>query len=70
MGNSYRIYRIDRANHVVEVDWITAESDEQAVAAARAMNKPGKREVWHADRLVATIPIAAAEKPSSSALWL
>lgn len=69
MPNNYRVYRLDRANHVVEVEWVTAESDEEAIAAARAMKNSGLREVWMGDRLVATIEISTSDEPSA-AFWL
>lgn len=69
MPNNYRIYRLDKANHVLEVEWVTAETDEEAIAAARAMKNSGLREVWAGDRLVATIKVATADEPSG-AFWL
>jgi hypothetical protein len=70
MPNSYRVYRLDQAHHVADVEWVTAENDEQAIAAARAMNTAGRREVWLGDRLVATIHVAAAEEGPRAAYWL
>jgi hypothetical protein len=69
MPSTYRVYRLDRANHVVEVEWVNVDNDEEAVAAARAMKGAGKRQVWQGERLVATIHAPAAEEPSG-ALWL
>lgn len=69
MPDNYRIYRLDRANHVVEVEWITAQNDEEAVAAARAMRNSGLREVWMGDRLVETIQVTTSDEPSA-AFWL
>lgn len=69
MPNNYRIYRLDRANHVLEVDWIKAGNDEEAIAAARAMKNSGLREVWMGDRLVATIQVNTSDEPSA-AFWL
>ena len=69
MAHDYRVYRLDRANHVVEVEWLSARSDDEAIAAARAMKSAGKRELWQGERLVATVHVAAAEEPSS-AIWL
>jgi hypothetical protein len=69
MPNNYRVYRLDRAHHVVEIEWVAATSDEEAVAAARAMKGEGKREVWLGERLVATVHPAAAGEPSG-AIWL
>ena len=69
MPNNYRIYRLDRANHVLEVDWVTAESDEEAIGMARGMKNSGLREVWMGDRLVATIEVNTSDEPSA-AFWL
>lgn len=69
MPNNYRVYCLDRANHVVEVEWVTAASDEEAIAAARAMKNSGLREVWMGDRLVATIQVNTTDEPSA-AFWL
>ena len=69
MPNNYRIYRLDQANHVLDVEWVAADSDEEANAAARAMKNSGLREVWMGDRLVATIQVNTADEPSA-AFWL
>jgi hypothetical protein len=69
MPENYRIYRLDRAKHIVEVEWVTASSDEEAVAVARAMKSGGLREVWIGDRLVATIQVNTTDEPSA-AFWL
>ena len=69
MGRAYRIYRLDRVRKVVEVEWIDAAGDRQAIDAARAMPNAGRREVWHGERLVATIDIELRPEPSP-AFWL
>jgi len=69
MPENYRIYRLDRAKHIVEVEWVTASSDEEAVAVARAIKSGGLREVWIGDRLVATIQVNTTDEPSA-AFWL
>ncbi|MFL6829449.1 MAG: hypothetical protein ACJ8D5_02365 [Sphingomicrobium sp.] len=69
MPNNYRIYRLDRAKHVLEAEWVTAETDDQAVAAARALKGSGLREVWMGDRLVAAIVVNRSDEPSA-AFWL
>ena len=70
MPESYRIYRLDRANLVVDVEWLSATSDEDAIAAARAMPSFDRREVWLGQRLVGTIQVAAADEEPSAAFWL
>lgn len=69
MPETYRIYRLDRANHVMDVEWVNAADDDAAIAAARAMTHSGLREVWHGERLVASIRVISAEEPSA-AFWL
>ena len=69
MPNNYRIYRLDQANHVLDVEWVTADSDDEAIAAARTMKSSGLREVWMGDRLVATIQVSTSDEPSA-AFWL
>jgi hypothetical protein len=69
MPSNYRIYCLDRAKHVVEVEWVTADNDDKAIAAARAIRSSGLREVWMGDRLVATIKVETTEEPSA-AFWL
>ena len=69
MPNNYRVYRLDRTNHVVEVEWVSADSDDEAIAIARAMKNSGLREVWIGDRLVATITVNTTDEPSA-AFWL
>ena len=69
MPENYRIYRLDRAKHIVEVEWVSASSDDEAVAVARAIKNSGLREVWIGDRLVATIQVNTTDEPSA-AFWL
>ena len=69
MPNNYRVYRLDRSNHVVDVEWIVAAGDDEAVAAARAMTSADKCEIWQGERLVATVESAPVER-RSSAIWL
>ena len=69
MVHHYRVYRLDRANHVADVAWITAESDQEALASARAMKHGSKRELWLGDRLVGTIEAPLPGEPSG-AFWL
>ena len=69
MNRDYRIYRLDRVRKVVEVDWISASSDREAIGIARAMSSSGRREVWRGERLVATIDVESASEPSA-AFWL
>jgi len=69
MPGSYRIYCLDRGNQVVNVEWVTAPTDDEAMNAARAMTFSGMREVWIGERLVGTITIETVEEPPVG-LWL
>lgn len=69
MPDTYRIFRLDRTNHIVEMEWVTAGSDEEALALARAMKVSGRCEVWLGARLVATIHATTGKEPSA-AYWL
>ena len=55
----YKLYCLDGARRIQRAaDVISAPSDEDAVAEARAMNMPTACELWQGRRLVATIPAA------------
>jgi hypothetical protein len=69
MATDYRVYRLDRANQVVFVEWLTADTDDEAISIARNMHRGSKREIWIGERLLATINPDAAEEPSG-AFWL
>lgn len=56
----YKLYRLDGAKRIARAaDVLSADSDEQAVAAARSLAKAGACEIWQGRRLVATIPAGA-----------
>jgi hypothetical protein len=56
----YRLYCLDGANRITRAEGIRAESDEEAIEAARAMKLPVKCELWQRDRLVARVPAHSA----------
>ena len=66
----YRLYCIDGAGRINLADWITADSDEDAVEKARQMHPDASRcEVWHGPRMVAKFsPDGHFEWASSSKL--
>ena len=51
----YKLFCFDGAGKLWVDDWIEVDSDEEAVAAARAVKDAVKCEVWHQHQLVATI---------------
>ena len=60
MGD-YRLYCLDGTKRIQRAaDVISATTDDDAVAQARALAKPTACEIWQGRRLVATIPAAKA----------
>ena len=51
----YKLFCFDGAGKVWVDDWILADTDEEALAAARALKDAAKCEVWHRGRLVGRI---------------
>ena len=51
----YKLFCFDGAGKLWVDDWIAAESDEDAVAMARAIKDAVKCEDWHRERLVAAL---------------
>ncbi|MBA3512223.1 hypothetical protein [Sphingomonas sp.] len=59
----YKLYCLDGAKRIARAaDVLRAESDEQAVAAARGLGRASACEIWQGRRLVATIPSAKPSK--------
>ena len=52
---SYRAYFFDPKQRILTADWIKADSDDAALAAAQSFNHAAKCEVWDGERLVAAI---------------
>lgn len=53
---SYQIYSIDESGAVKDDRVIEAESDIEALCAARAMRRPLNTEIWCHDRRIGRIP--------------
>ncbi|GAA4756463.1 hypothetical protein GCM10023264_25130 [Sphingomonas daechungensis] len=51
MGN-YRLYCLDGVGKVMSAEWIEAEDDEAAIAAAREKIDGHRYELWSNSRLV------------------
>ncbi|MEO5640694.1 MAG: hypothetical protein ABIQ98_02890 [Sphingomicrobium sp.] len=49
---SYRLYCLDRAGKITSAEWIEAENDDAALAAARALGKPAPCELWLRNRMI------------------
>jgi len=60
MGN-YRLYSVDVTGKIVGLELLNAETDDDAVNLARALNKDRTCEVWNRTKLVQTI--AGADAP-------
>lgn len=52
---SYRLYGLDGVRRVASAEWIEADDDGAAVAAARKQYGDGRCEVWQGPRLVARL---------------
>jgi len=53
---SYRVYSIDENGRISGDRMIDAETDEEAIFAARSMQRPLSTEIWHHDRRIARVP--------------
>lgn len=51
----YKLFCFDGAGKLWVDDWIVADTDQEAIAAARAVKDAVKCEDWHQNQLVATI---------------
>jgi hypothetical protein len=52
----YKLYCLGADGKITAADWIDAQSDEEAVAIARGINKSVDCEIWKGSRLVARVP--------------
>jgi len=62
---AYRLYRLDGAGRFSAAEWIKAEDDSGALAAARAIDRSGPCELWQGNRLIARIDIDLPELDES-----
>ncbi|MEO8547259.1 MAG: hypothetical protein ABI422_02715 [Sphingomicrobium sp.] len=54
--SDYKLYCLDGAKRIQRAaEVISAKSDKEAIAQAKALDKPMACEIWHGQRLVATI---------------
>lgn len=59
---AYRLYCFDGAGHIQTAEWIEAETDEEALAKARAVTPwPRVREIWLNDRLIGRMMKATSQ---------
>ncbi len=49
---SYRLYCLDRQGKITAAEWLEAEDDASALAAARALGKPMACELWLRNRMI------------------
>ena len=52
---TYRLYCLDGVGKVASAEWIDAESDDDAIAAAERMRGGRMCELWQNSRLVARL---------------
>ena len=52
---SYRLYSLDGAGRIMAADWLKADSDEAAIAAARVRSTALHYELWQGQRFVARV---------------
>jgi len=52
----YKLYYLGDDGKITRSDWIDAQTDEEAVAIAQAMEKNVDCEIWKGNRLVARVP--------------
>jgi hypothetical protein len=56
----YKLYRLDGVRRIARAaEVLSADGDDQAVAAGRTLAQTGSFEIWQGRRLVATIPAGA-----------
>lgn len=48
----YRVFLHDRQNHILNVEVLEAETDEQAIEQAAKIAHPHGKELWQRSRLV------------------
>lgn len=60
----YRLYCLDGDDHIGLADWIQADTDEEAIAKARALRPEAHRcEIWLKSRLAARLNEAGRFTP-------
>lgn len=53
----YRLYGLDGVHKVASGDWIDADSDEDAIEAAKKTYRGSECEIWQGTRLVARLDL-------------
>jgi len=70
MADTYKVYLLEQGGHVVAVQFVTADNDEAALEAARALKGSKVRDVWQGERHVGALDLSPTDEPSSASLWL
>ena len=70
MSETYKVYLLERDTQVVAVQFVTAESDEDAMEAARALKGAKIRDVWQGERHVGDVNFWSKDEAPSASLWL
>lgn len=58
-SENYRYYCLDGTGHLHETQWISAQSDEEAITQVTTKHPDSRWEIWMGKRLVAHIGCAA-----------
>lgn len=69
VAKAYKIYSLDPSDHVIAVQFVTADDDAAAIVAARELQNFGAYEIWDGERRVAIIELRQSDQPSA-AMWL
>ena len=70
MAETYKVYFVERDAQVSAVQFLTAENDEEALKAARALHGARMRDVWQGERHVGAIDFRPESEIPSASLWL
>ena len=54
-SENYRYYCLDATGNLHQAEWFYADNDEGAVALIEAKHPNSKCEIWHGQRLLATV---------------
>jgi hypothetical protein len=55
MSETYRYYCLDGAGHLHDAEWLSAETDDDAIVKVEAKHPDGKCEIWQGARLAAKL---------------
>lgn len=68
-SENYRYYCLDGTGHLHGTEWISAASDEDAIAQVKAEHPDGQCEIWHGQRLVAQLGFVPKDDIIRQSYW-